>query len=168
MGTRQDAPTRAAIRFSHFVRQMSERGIEQQDLARAIGRSGSLISKLQRVETSGRTGLTDLTIQGLVDAYNLSSDFLFLSEEQIAKRFGDRAKVVVLPDGNARPCAPGEVDAQLFSLDAARQSKREAEYERKIAENAAETRELRKQVSDLTATVQALVAQLMPQRTGSK
>jgi hypothetical protein len=153
MGTKQHAPTRAAVRFSHFVRQMSERGVEQQELAKAIGRSGSLISKLQRVETSGRTGLTDLTIQGLVDAYNLSSDFLFLSDEQIAKRFGDRAKVVALPDGTTRPVQPGEVDAQLFSL----QLQREVANERRIVS-------LEKQVGDLTTLLRQALPHLVPPR----
>ena len=155
MAPQQPAPTRAAIRFSHFVRQLTERGVDQQQLAAAIGRSTSLVSKMKRLETAGRNGLKDVTIQGIVDAFNISADFLFLSDDQLAKRFGERAKIVELPDGKTRPAQPGEVDAQLFSLDSARQSKREAANEARIIS-------LEKQVSELTTALRQLTALLTP------
>jgi len=158
MGPQQPAPTRAAIRFSHFVRQLTERGVDQQQLAAAIGRSTSLVSKMKRLESAGRNGLKDVTIQGIVDAFNLSADFLFLSDEQLAKRFGDRAKVVEMPDGTTRPAQPGEVDAQLFSLDA----RREVATERRVVA-------LEKQVAELTAALTRLTALLTPpQARGGK
>jgi hypothetical protein len=87
-----------------------------------------------------------------VDAYNLSADFLFLSDDQIAKRFGDRAKVVALPDGTSRQCQPGEVDAQLFSLT----QQREVANERRIVS-------LEKQVGELTD----LLRKALPHLTSS-
>lgn len=155
MGARQPTPTRAAIRFSHFVGQLKELGLiaDQKDFARAIGRSPSLVSNMVRLETAGRSGLTDLTIQGIVDAYEISSDFLFLSDEQIAQRFGDRAKVVALPDGTTRPCKPGEVDAQLFSLS----HQRDVENEKKLREQGA-------RLDSVERKLDAIISRLTPPR----
>lgn len=155
MGARQPTPSRAAIRFSYLVRQLKELGwiADQKEFAEAIGRSTSLVSQMVRLETAGRNGLTDGTIQGIVDAYQISSDYLFLSDEQIAKRYGDRAKVVQLPDGSTRPCQPGEVDAQLFSLA----QQRDVQNEQRIVQ-------LEKQVGELTQLLRQALPHLLPPR----
>jgi transcriptional regulator with XRE-family HTH domain len=103
--------------------------MSQSEIATAIGCHESFISKWTNVESSGRRGIGDSIIQGVIDHLNIDPKFFFSELEE--------------------PVDVGDLIHNVFSLDAARKERREQERDKEV-------KELKGQVAALTQAVREL------------
>lgn len=141
---------RAGIRFTFLLRQLSEAGKSQTEIADAIGCHQTLISKWWwRGEISPeliQKGLRDDVIQGITDGLGYRSDLLFMPRP---KNYHGRIK---LPNGETRPAEPEELDASEFRLV--------TNEEFQTARDRKEVAGIKAEIEDLRETVEANSRQL--------
>lgn len=141
----------AGVRFTFLIKQLQEDDPDKwsiQAIADAIGCDRSLVSKWhpdnvrQRREPADRSGLTDLTIQGIHDGLRVSSEYLFMPSSGLPNH-------VLLRDGTKRPCEPEEVDHKLFRLEDELVKRKLSKHDQEIVSLHSEMDEMRAMLREL-------------------
>jgi hypothetical protein len=149
---------RAGIRFGYLVKQLIDDGWKASAIAAAIGADKGLVATWLRKATNptahhndSRIGITDQTIQGVVDGLGIRSDLLFMPTNGYPN-------TVKLKDGGERPCAPDELDHKLFKvidLKEAREKRDVVALQKHAVATDATLDDIKRDLRELTVLVKA-------------
>lgn len=139
----------AGLRVAYLIRQLKDDGLNETDIAEAIGCSPSLINKWPTPEDEAHPivpkGIRDDVIAGIYRGLHVRSDFLFMA---IPKGYHNRVR---LKDGATRACRKNELDHKDFLV---------TNEQLEIARDKKERAAIRDEVSELRETVTATASGL--------